>query len=321
MATIKDIARAAQVSVATVSNVLNNKSNVGAETREKILAICRELNYYPNILARNLKTGKTNAVMFIFSDFQREFYLRIIHGINDCLMENDVRMLICPNISVDNFLKNGLVDGAIVLDQSIRDKQILDAAHDSVPIVVMDRLLEAKRVSCIVTDNRASMEELTRKLIEKGYRRFHYVGGIAHTCDHIERFDAFQRTLAQHGIPFEQMQYYQGDYSLRSGKRIGNIMALGSNLPDVVVCANDSMAAGVIEAFREQGIDVPGMVAVSGFDGDPQANLPAGFLTTAKIPRYEMGYLAAETLLDMIRLQTAGVIRKIRAPIQIKEST
>mgnify|MGYP000904627962 FL=1 len=97
MAKMKDIAKAAGVSVATVSNVLNGKSNVGLETRKKITQLCKDMDYHPNIIARNLKTGKTNTVLFSFSDFDRGFYLRIIHGINDCLLEHSLGMIICTH--------------------------------------------------------------------------------------------------------------------------------------------------------------------------------------------------------------------------------
>lgn len=321
MANIKDIAKAAKVSAATVSNVLNGKANVGVETRERILQLCREMDYHPNIMARNLKAGRTNTVLFSFSDFERSFYLRIINGINDCLLEHHMGMIICTHTAIANFLHNGLVDGAIVLDKSIKDRQILGAGDHNVKIVTMDRQLESPCVSCVVTDNTSSMGELVLGLIERKYRRFHFLGGPIHTLDHIERNNAFRQVLQEHDIPFGEERYYQGDYSMQSGVRAGNLMAMGGNLPDVVVCANDNMAAGVIQSFQELGIKVPGDVAVSGFDGDPMVTLPEGYLTTAAIPRYEMGYLAAETLVKMVRQDTPPLARRIKAPIVWGEST
>ncbi|QQO08480.1 LacI family DNA-binding transcriptional regulator [Breznakiella homolactica] len=321
MANIKDIAKAANVSVTTVSNVLNGKANVGPETREKILSLCREMDYHPNIMARNLKSGKTNTAMFCFSDFERSFYLKIINGINDCLHEHHIGMIICTHSAINSFLRNGFVDGAIVLDKSINDRQILDAASQDMNLVVMDRILDSPKVSSVVTDNRASMEELTKRLVQKGYRRFNYLGGIENTPDHVERYEAFKAVLKTNRIAFTPDNYYQGDYSVQSGIRAGNIMAMGGNLPDVVVCANDNMAAGVVQAFREFDVDVPKRVAVSGFDGDHMSELPDGYLTTAAIPRYEMGYLAAETLVKMMNEGMPAMERKIKAPVVWGRST
>lgn len=313
LATLKDIAKAAQVSVTTVSNVVNGKSNVSAETRERILQICKEMNFHLNIHARNLKTGTTNTVMFVFSDFQRSFYLRIINGINDCLQMQNISMIVGTHTSVESFLRNGSVDGAIVLDKKVKDQQILDAANENLPIVMMDRVLPSPYVGSVVTDNMASMAELTEHMISRGYKRFHYVGGVLHTPDHIERYDAFRKALARHQIPFAPSQYFQGDYSIKSGGRVAGLMIAGGNLPDVVICANDNMAIGVLNAFHEAGVQVPGQVAISGFDGDPHVEVPKGFLTTMTIPRYETGYLAAETMVAMIHQKQTGIVRKIRA--------
>lgn len=321
MANIKDIARAAGVSATTVSNVLNNKINVGPKTREKILALCKEMQYHPNILAKKLKVGKTNTVMFSFSDFERGFYLRIINGISDCLTAHRIGMIVCSHTTTTNFLQNGFVDGAIVLDKNAKNQQIRDAAANNMPIVVMDRVLKCDHVSCVLTDNRASMEELVTRLVESKYRRFHFIGGPEHTLDHIERYEVFRQVLHEHQLPFTPSNYFQGDYSLQSGVQAGKIMAMGGNLPDVVVCANDDMAAGVIRAFGELGIDVPGQVAVSGFDGDPMAEMPHGFLTTAAIPRYETGYLAADILVSMMRQDMPPTLQKIKAPLVWGRST
>lgn len=320
MVKIKDIATAAGVSTATVSNVLNGKTNVGPDTRKKIMQLCKEMDYHPNIMARNLKMGKTNTVLFSFSDFERSFYLRVIHGINDCLLEHRMGMIICTHTSVANFLHNGLVDGAIVLDKSIKDRQIVEAAKANVRVVMMDRVIRAANVSCVVTDNDLGIQELAEGLLKRGCRRFHFVGGPVYTSDHIERYDTFRRVLEANGIPFSEDNYFQGDYSVLSGMRAGNLMVMRGDLPDAVVCANDNMAAGVLNALREHGVNVPQTVSVTGFDGDPTADVPEGYLTTAVIPRYEMGYLAAETLVKMIRQDTQPVVRRIKAPIFWGES-
>lgn len=321
MATIKDIAKAANVSVATVSNVLNGKTNVGEEKRQEILQLCKDMNYQPNIMARGLKAGRTDTVLFSFSDFERHFYLKIIHGINDCLLSHGMGMIICTHTAVANILQCGLVDGAIVLDKSLEEKQILAAAQKGIKIVTMDRYLDAPGISNVVTDNGASMEQLVTGLIKQGYKHFHFVGGLAHTLDHMERYQTFIKILKENQISFGPENYFQGDYTFKSGLRAGNLIAMGKKLPEAVVCANDSMAAGVVRALNNADIIVPENVVVSGFDGDPIGEVPKGYLTTAVIPRYEMGYLAAETLVNMVRSQAAPVVQKIKAPVHWGEST
>ena len=320
MATMKDIAKAAKVSVATVSNVLNNKSNVSEETRELILDLCQKMNYQPNMIARSLKAGKTNTVLFSFSDFERSFYLKVIHGINDCLLAYNIGLIISAHTTVANLLNSGLVDGAIILDKSVKDEQMLSAAKKT-KMVTMDRSLDPALISSVLTDNATSMKALMAGLINRGYKHFHFVGGPVHTLDHIERYHSFQEILKENNIPFTQDQYFQGDYSAKSGRLAGNLMVMGKNLPEVVVCANDNMAAGVIESFEKSGLTIPEDGAVTGFDGDPLITLPKDYLTTALIPRYEMGYLAAETLVAMIREESPPVIRKVNAPVFWGKST
>lgn len=320
MANIRDIAKAANVSATTVSNVLNGKSNVSEKTRENILKICREVNYYPNVMAQNLKAGKTNTVMFMFSDFDRSFYLQIIKGINDCLSEYGMGMIVCTHSTAQSFLQNGFVDGAIVLDNNIQDHQILSAAKEDMKIVVTERLIESPHVSCILTDSYSGMVTLTEGMIERGYKHFCYVGGYENTWDHKQRYDAFRQTLKEHNILFEDNCYYSGNYTYKSGLRAGKLIVMGDNIPEAIVCANDEMAAGVVISLREMGISVPHQVAVTGFDGEKVWELPDKYLTTVVLPCYEKGYIAAETVVKMIR-GSESIIKKIKVPVRWGQST
>ena len=320
MTTIRDIAKAAGVSATTVSNVLNGRAKVSQQNRERILKICQEMNYTPNINARNLKYGKTNTVMFMFSDFERSYYLQIIKGIHECLEGHGLGMIVCTYSTSQSFLQNGLVDGAIVLDNNIQDSQILLAAEEKMKIVVMERYLESPDISCILTDNYNAMAQLTDGLLKKGYRKFSYIGAYENTLNHKERYDAFRNTLRDASVEFKEENYYLGDYSFSSGVKAARIMIMREELPEVVVCANDDMAAGVVSLFREMRIDVPHKIGVTGFDGTRIWELPDKYLTTVVLPCYEKGYIAAETLVNMIR-GSDSVTNKIKVPIRWGQST
>ncbi|GIN72069.1 LacI family transcriptional regulator [Bacillus sp. J14TS2] len=298
MVGLKDIARAANVSVSTVSNVLNGRKNVGKETKDRILRLCEEMGYQPNIMGKSLKTGQTNTIVFNFSDFERSFYLKIIKGIHDYLSENDFDLIVCTTNSSKNFMRGNFTRGAIVLDKKMADSFLASTANSQFPIVVMDRMLESENIKSVITENYSVMSELTQVLIDKGFRHFGYLGGMETSLDHQERYQAFTDTLAKNNITFQRTNYYHGDFSEQSGYRATNILILSNQLPEILMCANDNMAIGAIKALRENHYDIPKDISITGFDDS--SNAENFDLTTVTIPRYESGYIAAKELVEMI---------------------
>lgn len=305
MVRIKEIAKLANVSVSTVSNVLNGRKNVGEATRERILQISAELGYDFNKVKKSAADIKSKTVVFIFSDFDREFYLKIINGISDCLTENGYDLIICTNKSSSAFMNSSFASGVISLDGSMADEAFISVAKQGLPVVLMDRVIshEHANTKSVIVDNYPAMCELVQALVDKGFSRFGFLGGLEFTLDNKERFAAFCDTLAANAIDFDRRNYYRGNYREESGYQAAKIMILGGALPEVLVCASDSMALGAIKAFEENGIRVPEDISVTGFDGSEAASIAE--LTTISIPRYESGYLAARELLGMIK-GTAG---------------
>lgn len=321
MANIKDVAKAAGVSITTVSNVLNGRPNVSQETRDRVLAFCRELDYHPNFMARNLKSGKKNTVLFSFSDFDRHFYLKIIEGIHDCLTENNIGLIICTKMTVDNFLRNGSSNGAIILDKSISNEQILAAAREDMEIVMLDRIINSPHIHSVLTENYTSMREMIAGLIKKGYRTFDYIGGVETTMDHAERLQAFHDALEAYHIPYGGIRYFSGDYTLKSGIQVGEEILKTGRTPEVVVSANDDMAAGVIETLQMNGYSIPQQIAVTGFDGDMLLSGQAPALTTISIPRYESGYKAAQTLIRILNGEKQPHVQRINTRVSWGDTT
>lgn len=300
MSGMKKIAKITGVSVSTVSNVLNGRSNVGQTTKERVLQVAAEHGYYPRTPRNPVREHTTKTVVFIFSDFDREFYLKIINGISDCLSENGYDLIICTSKSGANFMRSSFACGGIVLDSSIKDDFVSSVATPDFPVVLMDRILAdaAANTKSVIVDNYPVMCELVQDLVDKGFRKFGYIGGLEFTLDNKERFSALVDTLGKNRIEFDRKNYFHGNYREKSGYQAAKLMILSNDLPEVLVCANDNMALGAIKAFRENGIRVPEDIAVTGFD-DSEAATMAG-LTTVSIPRYESGYLAAKELLEII---------------------
>jgi LacI family transcriptional regulator len=318
MVGIKEVAMRAGVSVSTVSNVLNNKKNVGDETRERILRICEELNYHPNLAGKGLKSGKPNTILFNFSDFDRSFYLKIINGISDYVNDNDFDLIICTDKSCEKYMNNSLTSGSIVLDRKMQDETLNRLASENYPIVVLDRITNNPWIKSVVVNNYEPMYELIQGVIDRGYRHFGFVGGPEETADNKERYRAFRDALEANHIEFQQKSYFAGNYREKSGYTAAKILMLSRELPDCLVCANDNMAIGAMKAFRDNGIRVPEDIAVTGFDNCDLAE--AMGLTTVSIPNYERGYIAARYLIENIRGQRNVETFKIAAKIIFRDS-
>ena len=313
---IKEIAQMAQVSPATVSNVLNGRKNVSEETRQRILALCGETGYD---ITRKLKSNapQNRTILFSFSDFDRQFYLKIIQGITDCAYANRYDVIICTFQSCERFMSKKMSSGCIMLDMHCSDKMLMNVAASDYPILTMDRDLNHPYIKSMVVNNYAPMCELVEELVSRGYRSFAFLAGLE-TTDTRERFLAFRHVLEKHHIPFDQRNYLLGDFRERSGYRAAKLLMMSEKLPQVLVCANDSMAVGAMRAFRERKIQVPQDIAVTGFDGTPLA-AELG-LTTVDIPNYERGYLAAQQLIAILNGNGDYSTFKINASVQMRDS-
>jgi LacI family transcriptional regulator len=295
---IKDIAAKAEVSVSTVSNVMNNRPNVGAETRGRVLEICREMNYIPNPAGKHLKAKESKTILFNFSDFDRSFYLKIIEGINDYAGDSGYDLMICTTKSCEKYMRTNMTGGCIILDGRMKSETLIQAASEQYPVVVLDRALSHPFIKCVVVNNYDPMKKLIWETVKRGYRKFAFVGGPEHTEDNRERFGAFQDVLKDSGIAFHRKYYYSGDYREKCGCQAARIFMYTEDLPEIFVCANDNMAIGVIKTLKEGGYKVPEDVAVTGFDNCELAETVD--LTTVSIPNYERGYLAARSLIENI---------------------
>jgi LacI family transcriptional regulator len=319
MSGIKDVAEKSGVSISTVSNVLNGKKNVGERTRERVLSICQELNYYPNSAGRALKSGKSNVILFNFGDFDRSFYLKIIQGISDCVNDYEYDLAIITEKSCEKFMRNNMSAGSIILDEKIPDTLLESVANIKYPIVVMDRKIDNPHIKSVIIDNYTPMKKMVQGLVDKGYKKFAFIAGPEHTLDNIERYKAFKDVLEINNIVFSQNDYYAGNYREKSGYLAAKIFIISQDVPEVFVCANDNMAIGAIKALEENGYRVPEDVAITGFDNIQLAE--AMDITTVDIPKYERGFIAAKYLIEYIKGKTNVDDISIEAKVVWRNST
>lgn len=318
MVKLTDIAKAAGVSTSTVSNVLNGKKNVGEETRERILSLCEEMHYEPNLIGKTLKQGSNNTILFVFSDFDRQFYLKIIQGISDYVYSKGYDLLICTNRNCEKYMNRSMTCGCIMLDVNSSDNIVLKKATKEYPIVVLDRIINEPYIKSMLVNNYAPEAELVRKLIAKGCKRFAFISGLD-TLDTRERYKALTDTLEANGLTLKREDYYSGDFREKSGHQAARLIMLKESLPDVLICANDDMAIGAIKAFKENGLKIPDSLSVVGFDDTELAR--AMGLTTIQIPNYERGYIAAQYLVESLEGNGDYSEFKISANIKWRKTT
>ena len=295
MVGIKEIAEKAGVSITTVSNVLNKKKNVGAKTREKVLAIAQELGYSHK--EQNGIDGKRRTIIVSFSDFDTLFYLDILHGVSDYVSKQGYHILICNGDDLAHYSDPDEVCGCIILSSAIQDSQVLAVADKGLAVITLDRELEHPMIKPMIVSNYEGERQLVQKLVDAGFRSFAYLTG-QDTADNKERYTALRDVLRENDISFHRNDFYEGDWREKSGTQAARLIMLRDRMPEVLVCANDMMAIGAIRHFQENGIRVPEDISVCGFD-DIIISRYLG-LTTVSVPDYERGFLAGQALLNIL---------------------
>ena len=297
MVGIKDIASKCGVSPTTVSNVLNNKNNVGRETRDLILKTAKELGYVHKRSEVASGGRKKNTIAINFSDFDAQFYFDVLHGISDYAVKKDFNLLICTKENFAKYADSDSICGCIIMDWSTEDSTILGIADKGIPMVTLDRQMPHKLIKNMVTGNYESERSLVEKIVSMGFSSFAFLGGID-SDDNKERYRAFRDVLKENNISFDRNLLYEGDWTEKSGAAAARLIMLQPGMPEVLVCANDLMAIGAIRKFQENSIRVPDDISVCGFD-DVIMSRYVG-LTTVSVPNYERGFLAMQALADII---------------------
>ena len=303
--TVKDVAREAQVSVATVSRVINGHSNVTEHTRARIIAIADRLRYVPDSAARGLATGLTHTVGVLLPDLHGEFFSEIIRGIDNAARQRGLQLLLSGmHGSADEAGRavralRGRIDGLLIMSP-YADGAFLEAhSSEDTPTVLMNSPVRGQSHSAFCVDNRGGARAMVQHLLDCGHRRIAFIGGPENNFDAAERLTGFREALAEMNTG-ALATFVQGDFSEGSGYAAGQTLAALESRPDAVFAANDMMALGCLISFRERGIKVPEDIALAGFDDIPVARFVAPPLTTVRVCMAELGERALARLADAI---------------------
>lgn len=294
--TIRDVARHAGVSIATVSRALRGSALVHPDTRERVAAAAQELRFTPSALGRFLAEGRHAANGIVFPDLSGPYYAEVVLGYEEvaATLGRSVLILSTHNRdSADAMVLDlaGRVDGLAIFGRTVHDDVVVEVVERGVPVVLMARP-EVAGADDVRTESRQSVTALTEHLVGHGYREFAFVGDPDESPDVSERWDGFRAALDTAGLPAPQSPS-GGGFKVDDGVAAARDL-LASDLPDAVVCANDELALGLIETFRYASVQIPEDVAVTGWDDVMTARF-AG-LTTVRQPMREIGAHAARLL-------------------------
>src|SRR4051794_26251558 len=289
-ATIRDVARRAQVSVASVSRALNNFTNVSEHTKARVANAARELGYVPHAGARSLSLARTNAIGVVLPDLHGEFFSEIVRGMDREASRRGYLLLLsnlhAGSAQAEQALRamRGRVDGLIVMAPHLSEDELAAALPAGLPSVLVNTRDMSGGFPGIHLDNEAGVRAVVEHLVAIGRKRLVHIAGPAENIDAQERARAFRTAASDRGVKFEIVQ---GDFEEESGEAaIAALLSSGHEF-DAVAAANDNMAIGALQALRAAGLRVPEDVAVAGFDDIPVARHLG--LTTVQVRIAELG--------------------------------
>ncbi len=333
MATIREIAKRAGVSIATVSNVITGAVRVSPALRERVEQAVAELDYHPNDIARSLKMNRTRLLGMVISDITNPFFPQLVRGAEDAAVEHDY-LLITFNSDdrvererkIFSVLRSRRVDGVLLVvapDQG--DSSHLDnLLRSGIRIVCLDRLPTGVEVDSVSVDNRAAAKECVEHLFSVGRQRVAIVAGPSTLQTARERFEGYRLALTTAGVTFDPELVFEGDFRADSGYELGRRALSLADRPDALFVSNNTMAMGVLRAVEDLGLRCPEDVAIALFDDLPFLYAFRPHLTAVSQPAYLIGKKGVELLLDRIegRIDRPGPVHlTLKTELKIREST
>ncbi len=324
--TMKDVALTANVSVSTVSYVLNGNGPVSSDRRARIMNAVRELNYIPNESARSLKRQKASTIGLVIPDLSNQFFSLLTSGVVRAAAAHDVLVVLCSSENTEKtgsanakLLRSQRVDGVVYLTGLNESPSSLLELESLGAVVLVDERVPGADLPAIVADGRRGAREVAAHVVGLGHERFACIGGPTALWTAEQRLAGYREALALGGLDPDQMEVYSGDYQMNSGYQLAEkaLNCPKPTRPTALLCANDMMAIGALEYCRAVGLSVPDEISIVGFDDVPMARLLSPRLTTVRQPAYEMGVAAAELVLALIRGEKISETPK-PYPVEVK---
>jgi LacI family transcriptional regulator len=326
--TLADLAKAAGVSISTVSRALTGSDHpVNEKTRQRILRLADELGYEPNLLARGLRSDCTFTIGVILDNISSPFAPPVVRGIQDEVKRANYSIILTnsdwdPVVeaeSVRTFISRP-VDGIIFVDTWLHSANEEPPPSEK-PYVFVNRLFGATDCNCIGPDDRYGAQLAAGHLARLGHRRIAFINGPEGWEASLNRLAGYRDALAAYGLPFDRALVRCGTWEVRDGYRAARELIALADPPTAIFAGNDFMAIGAIYALQDAGLHVPKDVAVVGYDDREVASLVRPALTTVTLPCYEMGEAAARLILSQLEDQAKpATAEQVRGRLVVRES-
>ncbi len=307
MVSIKDVAKAAGLSVATVSRALNGQSAVSDDARAKVLSAAESLGYRPNIVARSLRTDRTRTIGLVISDVLNPYFTELARSVEEearalgysVIIGNADERAELEAHHVRTLLERR-IDGLLVSPADDHSPLTLDVADGPTPVVFVDRWIPGCATPVVRADGHDAIRDLVAHLYALGHRRLAIIAGPATTTTGRERVEAFRAALSEFGLLLPESHIGRGDFQAKSGRLATEHFLDLPKRPDVVFATDNLMALGALDAIRERGLRVPDDIGLAAFDDIPWFPHTAPPITTISQPTTELGRVAVRALADLI---------------------
>jgi len=310
-ATIKDVAKHAGVSIATVSRVLNDNPSVSEENKENVLNAIEQLNYLPNSVARSLRKNTTYTIGFAVSDISNDHFTQIARTVEDIVNEENYNVIVCSTENDQKREKNylnlliGKKIDALILNTSGKNDSLVANISKNLPIVLINRRVNNPmfRGDFIDSNNNYGAYLLTSHLISYGHRKIGVINGLMSVNTGLERFEGFKRAMKEIGVIVDDSYpyLYNGDFTLESGYKGVEALINRKDKPTAIIAMNNTMAMGALKYLRNHGINVPGEVSIAAYGSISNIELYYVRPSIVTLDAWTIGQKAGELILERIR--------------------
>lgn len=325
--TLKDVAKAAGVSYATVSRALSGSPQIGSDTRERIIKLCDEMGYTTNYVARSMVMKKTDLIGLVVPSIDNQFMSELAYYAEMCARAHGYNIMLCnsgPDLkqekTVVKLLLGRQVDGILIVPQSPDTYENIRAFTDQVPTVFLSENLRDQPQSYVAADNSHGTYIGTRYLYELGHREILYFGR-RHSTTHQLRAEGYMKACRELGL---HEQYFNSEFprsSIANGYQLARELFSKPITYTAIFASTDSNALGILKAADEMHIEIPRQLSLIGFDNIPSTALPRIELTTIEQPKREMAVQAVDMLRDKIENGTQGYVHQILMPSLVKRGS